>query len=180
MAAPTSRRTPEGGFQGRASRGTRFAHHQLMWSEMHDDVRRYGFAHAKRRLRVLVVDDLYDTAFLLSLIVKRMGHDVRMAHDGITAVSIAERFLPEVVFLDISMPGKDGYETCRSLRQLPWGRGATIIAVTSHDGKADLDRSALAGFDRHIVKPMEFHTLRSILHDVESGNGSPQAAGSGS
>jgi CheY-like chemotaxis protein len=137
---------------------------------MQDDLIRHGFVHAKRRLRVLVVDDMYDTAFLLGLIVKRMGHAVRIAHDGTTAVSIAGSFLPEVVFMDISMPEKNGYDACREMRLLPWGRRATIVAVTSRDGADDEDRSLRAGFDRHIIKPLEFPLLRNILRDVEEGS----------
>ena len=137
-------------------------------SGSYDDVLRYGFIRTDRPLRVLVVDDVHDVAMMLALIVKRIGHKVLMAHDADDALQQAEVFQPQVIFLDIGLPGKDGYELCGSMRGRPWGKGALIIAVTGRNEPADRERSMRTGFDMHVVKPMDFHTLREILHRVEN------------
>jgi two-component system CheB/CheR fusion protein len=96
-----------------------------------------------------------------------MGHMVRQAHAGREAIGIANELRPEVVFLDISMPGMDGFHTCRLMRQCAWADKTLIVAVTGLDDPKDLARSKEAGFDHHVVKPMEFSILRQILRDVE-------------
>ena len=100
---------------------------------------------------------------LLGVIVKRLGHMVSMAHTGQEAMEKARLMKPEVVFRDIGLPDVDGYEVCREMRREEWGASAAIVAVTGRDDPADISRSALAGFDRHVVKPMEFSVLREIL-----------------
>jgi two-component system CheB/CheR fusion protein len=112
------------------------------------------------RRRVLVVDDNVDAATSLVRILSRLyGQDVRVAHDGPEALRSAEEFLPEVVILDIGMPGMDGYEVARRLRGRPGTSAATIIALTGWGQGADRARSKEAGFDHHLVKPVDPETL---------------------
>ncbi|HRI53188.1 MAG TPA: response regulator, partial [Pseudomonadota bacterium] len=112
--------------------------------------------------RVLVVDDNQDVADSLLIILQQQGHEVRAAHDGLTALKLAESYKPEVVLLDIGLPGLDGYEVARRLRALPELHGALLIALTGY-GQSDARRRALdAGFDVHLVKPVDPQTLTDL------------------
>ena len=131
------------------------------------DVIRHGFFRAGRPLRILVVDDMQDAAMILGIIMKRMGHKVRLAYDGPSALALGNELEPEVVFLDLDLRGYDGVDICRTFRRSPWGTNACIIAVTGRAGREHTARSLRAGFDRHIVKPMDLGTLRAILDRAE-------------
>ena len=131
------------------------------------DVVRYGFMRARRPMRVLVVDDVQDQAMILGILIKRMGHHVRLANDAPTALIRGDEEKPEVVFMDIGLPGMDGCGACRLMRQRPWGAGALMIAVTGRDEPADVERSLQAGFDHHVVKPMSFQFMRELLAKAE-------------
>ncbi len=112
--------------------------------------------------RILVVDDNQDIADCLSTLMQRRGFDVRVAYDGSTAVELAVADKPSVVLLDIGLPGLDGYEVCRQMRQ----RGLTdtrIIAVTGYGMDRDRKRSKEAGFDVHAVKPVRLDTLLELI-----------------
>jgi PAS domain S-box-containing protein len=113
--------------------------------------------------RVLVVDDNVDAADSLALLLKLGGQDVRVAYDGPTALLVAQAFLPKVVFLDIGMPGMDGYEVARHLRQLTELREILLVALTGWGQEADQQRSLEAGFDRHLVKPIEPSALQELV-----------------
>jgi signal transduction histidine kinase len=113
--------------------------------------------------RILVVDDNTDALESLSLLVSRMGNEVCRAHDGLEALAAAERFLPEIVLMDLGMPNLDGYEAARRMRQEPWGRAVTLVATTGWGQDDDRRRSAEAGFDRHLVKPIDVAELRELL-----------------
>ena len=114
-----------------------------------------GTVEAPRR-RVLVVDDNVDAAQSLARLLSRLyDQDVRVAHDGYRAVALAEEFRPEVVLLDIGMPGMDGYEVARRLRARPDLQDVTIIALTGWGQEGDRARTKEAGFDIHIVKPVD-------------------------
>ena len=97
--------------------------------------------------RILVVDDDHDSAESLAMLFQMMGHEVRAAHNGLAAVDLAEAFRPDLIVLDIGMPGLDGYEVCRRIRQHSWGRAAVIAALTGWSRDEDRDRSERAGFD---------------------------------
>jgi CheY-like chemotaxis protein len=116
--------------------------------------------------RILVVDDNKDSAVTLAMILKIMGHDARSAHDGFEAIEIAESFRPEVMFLDIGMPKMNGYETCRRIRQQPWGSSIVIIALTGWGQAEDYRRSKDAGFNHHLVKPVKPPVLRQVLAEL--------------
>src|SRR5262249_4803970 len=105
--------------------------------------------------RVLVVDDNVDAADSLGLLLKLAGHLVRVAHDGPTALVVAQAFHPQVVLLDIGMPDMDGYEVARQLRKQPELQPALLVALTGWGQDTDRRRSIEAGFDIHLVKPVE-------------------------
>jgi CheY-like chemotaxis protein len=115
------------------------------------------------RKKILVVDDNQDAAESLSALLSISGHDTRMAHDGVDAVKQAERFLPDVVFLDIGMPRLDGYEACRAIRAQPWGRDIFLVAITGWGQEEDRRLSEQAGFDLHIVKPVDPAELVALI-----------------
>jgi PAS domain S-box-containing protein len=120
-------------------------------------------ARAVPRRQVLVVDDNVDAADSLAMLLRLEGQDVRAAHDGRQALALAGEFRPELVFLDIGMPGMDGYEVCRRLRQQPGLEGALVVALTGWGQDEDRRRSRDAGFDLHFVKPVEPGALRQLL-----------------
>ena len=115
--------------------------------------------------RVLVVDDNVDAATMLEMLLRSLGHETRVAHDGISALRAAEEFRPDVVLLDIGMPGIDGYEVARRLRGLANMRRMRIVAVTGWGQEADRKRSEEAGFDLHLVKPVDASELANALND---------------
>ena len=106
------------------------------------------------RRRILVADDNADAAGSLALRLELAGHDVRTAQDGLEALAVARAFQPDVVLLDLGMPAMDGYETARHLRRLEWGKQARLIALTGWGQQQDRVRTADAGFDIHLVKPV--------------------------
>jgi PAS domain S-box-containing protein len=112
---------------------------------------------AKRR--VLVVDDNIDALESLSRLVTLMGSDVRRAQDGVDAMEVASTFHPDIGLMDLGMPRLNGYEAARRMRQQPWGRDLTLIAISGWGQEEDRRRSADAGFNCHLVKPIEFASL---------------------
>lgn len=114
-------------------------------------------------LRILVVDDNADAADSLALLLRLEGHDVRLANDGATALDLARRSRPDIAFLDLGMPGMDGFQVCRKLRVEPGLEKMMIVAVTGWGQAEDLRRTHEAGFDRHLVKPVEPHSLKRLL-----------------
>ncbi len=111
------------------------------------------------RRRILVADDNGDAAGSLALRLELAGHEVRTAGDGLEALAVARTFQPEVVLLDLGMPAMDGYETARHMRRLPWGKQARLIALTGWGQQQDRLRTAEAGFDVHLVKPVSEQDL---------------------
>jgi signal transduction histidine kinase len=118
---------------------------------------------ARQGCRVLVVDDSIDNARGISRLLKLLGHDVREAHDGEAAIVVARAHGPEVVLLDIGLPGKDGYEVAKQLRTEGCCRDALIIAVSGYGQPEDLRRAKEAGFDHHLVKPVDYDALMTLL-----------------
>ncbi|MFM0023527.1 hybrid sensor histidine kinase/response regulator [Paraburkholderia azotifigens] len=117
-------------------------------------------------LRVLVVDDNIDAADSLAALLELSGHSVRTASDGQKAVQACEVASPDVVLLDIGLPGMDGYEVARRLRQMPGMSHLTLIAVTGYGQPDDVARAMDAGFDHHLVKPIEPDTLMRLFDEV--------------
>ena len=116
-----------------------------------------------QRSRILIVDDNRDAAQSLAALIRLQGADVRTAHDGLAALDVAAEFRPEVIFLDIGLPQLNGYDVCRRMREHPWGKEATIVAITGWGQEEDRAKSKAAGFDHHAVKPVEYATLLKLL-----------------
>jgi PAS domain S-box-containing protein len=114
--------------------------------------------------RVLVVDDNVDAAATLAMVLRSLGHEARVEHDGLSALAAVAEFKPDAVLLDIGMPGLDGYEVARRMRAMSEGAAVRIIAVTGWGQEADRARSREAGFDVHLVKPVEPNELAKVLH----------------
>jgi PAS domain S-box-containing protein len=121
---------------------------------------------AKTRRKVLVVDDNADAAESLAALLSISGHETRMAHDGPEALQQAERFHPDIVFLDIGMPTLDGHETAKQIRKQPWGRNMVLVALTGWGQREDRRRSKDAGFDHHLVKPADPVVVEKLLESI--------------
>lgn len=115
------------------------------------------------RARVLVVDDNVDAAATLAMMLRLQGHEVAVAHDGPEAVAQARAFRPELILLDLGLPGLNGYEVARQVRAFPWGKEVRIVALTGWGQESDRSRSKEAGFDDHLVKPVEIAAIESLL-----------------
>jgi CheY-like chemotaxis protein len=113
--------------------------------------------------RVLVVDDNIDAADTVALFLRMEGHSVETAHSGPEAVERANAFQPEVVLLDIGLPGMDGFEVVRRLRALPATQHALMIALTGYGQKSDQEQAQQAGFDHHLVKPADIGALAGLI-----------------
>ncbi len=121
---------------------------------------------ATRPLRILVVDDQMDTVLSLSMLLNASGHDVRAAHDGLTALDAALEHRPDVVLLDIGLPGLNGYEVAKQVRLHPLLKHVVLVALTGYGRDSDRQASMEAGFDHHVVKPLHLNQLELILAGV--------------
>ncbi|MEV4777948.1 ATP-binding protein [Burkholderia sp. LMU1-1-1.1] len=117
-------------------------------------------------LRVLITDDNHDAADTLRDLLDGGGHVTRVAYDGAAALAIAETFQPQVVLLDIGMPGMDGYQTARAMRSLPGLERVTLAALTGWGAAEDRARSRGAGFDHHLLKPVMLAELQAMLRQA--------------
>lgn len=123
--------------------------------------------HKARPLKVLVVDDNTGAAKMLQLLLTRLGpYEVQVAHNGVATLEVVAKFSPDLILLDIGLPGMDGYEVARRLRQQAQGASAVLVAVTGYGQDSDRRRSLEAGFDRHLVKPVALDTLQQLLASV--------------
>jgi PAS domain S-box-containing protein len=120
--------------------------------------------------KILVVDDGRDAADSLALLLRLHGHDARTAHDGVEAIDVAEGFRPDVVLLDIGMPLLNGYETCRRIRATSWGKNMVLIAQTGWGQEEDRRQTEEAGFDAHIVKPVDYARLLRLIASLAPTN----------
>jgi len=115
------------------------------------------------RRRVMVVDDSVDGAESMSILLEMLGHEVRVMYDGAAAIAAAGDFKPEVVLLDIGLPGIDGYQVARALRAEPATAGALLIALTGYGQESDRQRTRDAGFDHHLVKPASLDDIERVI-----------------
>ncbi len=122
-----------------------------------------GTAVGGRRRRVLVVDDNVDAAESAAALLSIWGHEVRTVHDGLSVLRQVEAFRPDIVLLDIGLPGKSGYDVARELRAQPASPVRLIAAMTGYGQAEDRQRSAEAGFDVHLTKPLDLEQLRDLL-----------------
>jgi two-component system CheB/CheR fusion protein len=117
-------------------------------------------------VRILVVDDNDDNARSLAMLLRLLGHDVRVAGDGASALAEVGRHRPRLVLLDIGLPGMSGYEVAARLRERPEMAGAVLVAMTGYGQPEDRRRSEEAGFDGHLVKPVDPDALGALLSSV--------------
>ncbi|MGE0124638.1 MAG: PAS domain S-box protein [Vicinamibacterales bacterium] len=109
--------------------------------------------------RVLIVDDSADTAESLAMLLTFAGHETHLAHDGLEAVGAAERVRPDVVLMDVGLPGLNGYEACRRIREQAWGAATVLVAITGWGDERAREETRAAGFDLHLVKPVDHDAL---------------------
>ena len=120
------------------------------------------------RHRILLVDDSPDSSEPLSLLLQSRGHETQIATDGEGALAAADEFRPDCVLLDLGLPRMDGYEVARQLRARPYGSELILIALTGWAGKDVRSRAAEAGFDYHLVKPVNWDELEKIVESAGS------------
>ncbi|HEV7397002.1 MAG TPA: PAS domain S-box protein [Pyrinomonadaceae bacterium] len=116
--------------------------------------------------RILIVDDNKDSAVSLTMLLTLTGNDAHIAHDGLAALEAVEKYRPEVVLLDIGLPKLNGHEVCRRIRQQPWGKEIVVIALTGWGQEEDRRKSQEAGFDGHLVKPVDYDALVELLSSL--------------
>ena len=119
--------------------------------------------------RILIVDDNRDAADSLAMLMEITGNTTYVAHDGIEAIEEIEKHRPEVVLLDIGLPGLTGHEVCRRVRQQPWGKNIVMIALTGWGQEDDRRKSEEAGFNGHLVKPVDYDKLLELLSSLTNG-----------
>jgi CheY-like chemotaxis protein len=117
-------------------------------------------------LRVLVVDDNLDVADSLAIMLRQRGHQVSLAHDGPAALEAAKTFLPQAVLLDIGLPGIDGYEVARRMRAMPELKGVFLVAITGYGQPEARQTANQAGFNVHLVKPVDPRTLHQLMAEI--------------
>ncbi len=130
-------------------------------------------ASGNNKCHVLVVDDSVDTAESLALLLTGTGHRVCTAHDGPSALATIELERPDAVLMDIGLPGMDGYEVARRIRQRPDASGMLLVAMTGYGQERDRLLASEAGFDHHLVKPADLDELNRILAVVTSRLSTP-------
>ncbi|RIL04540.1 MAG: hypothetical protein DCC71_13660 [Proteobacteria bacterium] len=119
-----------------------------------------------RSLRVLIVEDHPDAADALEMHLRLRGHETAVARDGPSALECVERFSPQVAFVDVGLPGMDGFEVARRLRAHPSCAGALLVALTGYGRSEDKRRASEAGFDTHLTKPAPLAAIAQLLADV--------------
>lgn len=124
---------------------------------------------------ILVVDDNVDSADTMSRLLQSLGHRVHVAYDGQTGLAAAQEYEPSIILLDIGLPGMDGYSVARRLREHPATQGALLIAMTGYGQHNDEQQAREAGFNHHLIKPVEFEMLRAILISARSRKESASA-----
>ena len=124
-----------------------------------------------RARRILVADDNEDAATTLAQLLDVLGHQTRIAFDGEAAVEAALAFRPDLALLDIGMPRFNGYAVARKLREQPWGTSMVLVALTGWGQEDDRRQSGAAGFDHHLVKPVDFDALLQILGETAAAPG---------
>lgn len=122
------------------------------------------------RKRILVIDDNRDAANTLAMLIKLKGNEVKAGYGGREAMVLGETFQPDIAILDIGMPGMDGYETCSLIRQESWGKNITILALTGYGQQEDIRKSLEAGFDEHLLKPVDLPALLALIEKTSKNN----------
>jgi CheY-like chemotaxis protein len=131
-------------------------------------------------LRILIVEDVKDSADTMAILLAHWGYQATIVQDGERALEVASALLPDVVFLDIGLPGMSGYEVARRLRSLPTLTDVLLVAITGHGRQVDIQRCKEAGIDFHFLKPVEPDVLKRILERDEATLGVREVLVSGS
>ena len=131
--------------------------------------RRDGTQSSASQRRIVIVDDNKDSADSLAMLLEITGNQTFMAHDGVDAIELIEQQRPEVVLLDIGLPRLNGHEVCRRVRQQPWGKDIVFIALTGWGQEEDRRKSEAAGFNGHLVKPVDYEKLLELLSRLTNG-----------
>jgi PAS domain S-box-containing protein len=160
-------------------RGSEFIVRLPVLAESPQESRRL-VAHEERavfgqRLRILVADDNADAASTLASVLELFGHEVRVANDGLRAVACASEMQPDIVLLDIGMPEMNGYDACRRIREQAWAKDALLIALTGWGQEDHKRRAQEAGFDHHLIKPVDPGALQKLLGSRVSAAGTSGA-----
>jgi signal transduction histidine kinase/CheY-like chemotaxis protein len=132
-----------------------------------------GMSQPATKRRLLIVDDLQDSADSLAIMLRLLGHEVDTAYDGLAAVAAAAKFRPEVVLMDIGMPKLNGFDACRQIREQPWGKSMILIAQTGLEEQEDKQKSEEAGFTCHLVKPVDPAAIEQVLTELRSADRFP-------
>ena len=138
--------------------------------EVHKPEKRAEMPSPVHPRRVLIIDDNNDAAMTLEVLLQSLGHEVQTANDGPSGLKCAQRFDPDIILLDIGMPGMDGYEVARELSTLKRARPFKIVALSGWGQEADRERSREAGFDLHLVKPVDLEQLTDALTAAQTGS----------
>jgi CheY-like chemotaxis protein len=126
---------------------------------------------------VLLVDDDRDVVRSLVRLVRSLGHETHVAYSGEEALQVAQECEPQIILMDIGLPGMNGYDTAREMRSRPWGEAVTLIAVTGWVREADRRRALEAGFDQHVTKPLDAGLLEALLNGTAANTTSPAELG---
>ena len=154
---------------GGEGQGSEFVVRLPLLSKLSDDVTQTHSPEQQLspQRRILIVDDNKDSADSLAMLLEITGNRTYMAHDGIEAIEAIEKHRPELVLLDIGLPRLDGHEVCRHVRQQPWGKDIVIIALTGWGQEEDRRKSEEAGFNGHLVKPVDYDKLLELLNRLQ-------------
>lgn len=117
-------------------------------------------------LRLLLVDDNQDTVGVLAILMRRLGHEVHVAHDGPGAIAAAQSILPDAMMLDIGLPGMSGYQVAEEVRRTPKLDPCVLIAMTGYGQAEDLEKARNAGFQHHLLKPVRIDAIRDLLATI--------------
>jgi len=113
--------------------------------------------------RILVVDDNEDAALTLAMLIRMLGHDVKAVFDGREALDEGRNFQPQIILMDLGMPGMNGIEAAKQIRQLEWGKSVFLVAVTGWGQDEDKRRTREAGFNHHLVKPIRLGDVQNLM-----------------
>jgi PAS domain S-box-containing protein len=130
--------------------------------------------HAATRARVLVVEDNVDAADALAMLLEVLGHSVQVAHDGLAALEAMQRTRPDVMLVDIGLPGIDGFEVARRVRAAQTGRSILLVALTGYGRDEERERTRAAGFDHHLTKPVEVDALERLVARLAIAEARPE------
>jgi CheY-like chemotaxis protein len=125
-------------------------------------------AHPTPPAHVLLVEDNPDAAESMTLLLEGLGHQIRVVPDGPTALSTAQADVPDLMLVDIGLPGMDGFEVVRRAKRDPALRGTTVVALTGYGSLEDRRRALAAGFDHYLVKPIDLDALRGVIEGLAS------------